>query len=143
MTVYAKEVTELKEGGFAYTILYDGKPWIYQPFKPAVRGKQLMSQAEANALADTIIAKLSARRTEQEEIEYQGLVDKLASLKCPACGASVRVPGHYISDINVLTLTEQTRLKQLASVGSAALSADEVVQKCQEITKTQEIGGTE
>lgn len=46
--------------------------------------------------------------------------------------------GHYAGDINVLTLAEQTRLKQFASMGSAALSADEVVQKCQQTTQPQE-----
>lgn len=138
MPTYSKEIKALGDGNFAYLILLDGRPWIYQSFKPAISGRQPMTEAEANTLSDLIIARVSARRTDAEEVEYQGLIDKLISVKCPTCGSSVRVPGHYAGDINVLTLAEQTRLKQFASMGSAALSADEVVQKCQQTTQPQE-----
>jgi hypothetical protein len=101
------------ENGFGYKILIDGQPVIVQPFKPAVQGNQPMTEAQANALADMVIAKLNNKRTESEETEYQTLMSKIIQ------------PDGTI-DESALTLEELSRLRELANKGHPALTVEEV-----------------
>jgi len=108
--VVTKETYEV-EGGFGYKVFIDGNLFITQPHAPAVSGHVIMSEAQANALAEKVVQKLSAQRTEAENTEMQNLAEKA---------------GGRNFDSGKLTEVELARLGELARKGHPALSFEEV-----------------
>jgi hypothetical protein len=124
----SKEIFQY-ETGFGYRILRDKVVVVSQRYKPCLPGFQLMTEKEANALADIVVDKMSAQRTQAEEAEWQTLRQKVSSVACHNCGRIIPIPDSGLN-LQILTPTEQYRLTELSKKGDYSLSAEEVKQIC-------------
>jgi hypothetical protein len=132
----SKEVFQY-ETGFGYRILRDKVVVVTQRYKPCLPGFQLMTEKEANVLADQVISKMSAQRTQVEEAEWQTLRQKVGSVACPDCGRIIPIPDSRFNP-QILTPTEQYRLTELSNKGDYSLSAEEVKQVCLSVEREGE-----
>jgi hypothetical protein len=119
--------------GYYYTIFRDGRQWIYQSSKPAIGG--LMNENEATALAQALVARLSAVRNPAEDAEKANLERKTRIKACPHCGWLVPLPSGAPGDFSLLTPTQLQRLNELSRKGGAFLTTDEVRAICEEANK--------
>lgn len=106
--VVTREVFALENGaGFGYRVLVDGAALIVQEAAPAVDGQVVMTEAQAGAVADAVVAQMSATRTAQEEATWRTL------------------NGRLLAD-DMLTEAELGTLRALGTKGLPTLGAETV-----------------
>jgi hypothetical protein len=115
MSLYTKEVylIDKKEKTYGYKILLDGTPVLDQPFKPALGSSSTMNEAQANAISEEVLARISNKRTEQDNFEMTMLSNRFRNAD------------------PTLTITDFQRLNTLTVMGNPSLTVEEVIELCE------------